>query len=328
MAKKPLVSIIIPAYNSEKYLEECIQSAIHQTWENTEIIIINDGSTDRTAMIAEKYINENILLINQTNTGASSARNVGIELAKGDYIQFLDADDILSSNKIESQVSALNGSKTKVACCPTIHFYEGTNYLKAIQSPKDEVFLYTTENPLQFLVNLWGGYRDDFYMVQTNAWLIPKEIIDRNRPWEVFYSPDDDGEYFCRILMTSNGIIYTDKCFNYYRKFKKNISLSNKNSYMALEGCYKSILCKKKTLNEYINQSEVRRAIANQLIPIAMQSYPKYPKLTKIIDKEIKQLNTPYYTPELGGKIINGTSRILGWKIARIIQSIYNLASN
>ncbi|HZX58320.1 MAG TPA: glycosyltransferase family A protein, partial [Mucilaginibacter sp.] len=106
---QPLVSIIIPVYNSEKHLAETISSALEQTWPNKEIIIVDDGSADNSLAIAKSFASENVKVFHQPNKGASAARNKGIQEAKGDYIQFLDADDLLMPNKIAAQVKQLAG---------------------------------------------------------------------------------------------------------------------------------------------------------------------------------------------------------------------------
>lgn len=89
------VSIIIPLYNNEKYIKECIESLISQTYENIEIIIVDDGSTDKSVEVCEKFKDERIRLIKQINFGAPSARNEGIKQSSGDFIMFLDSDDYL-----------------------------------------------------------------------------------------------------------------------------------------------------------------------------------------------------------------------------------------
>ena len=100
---KELVSIIIPIYNVEKYLTKCIESVINQTYKNLEIILVNDGSTDNSKEIIDKYslIDSRIKVINKKNGGLSEARNAGIEIAKGDYIGFLDSDDWIELNMYE-----------------------------------------------------------------------------------------------------------------------------------------------------------------------------------------------------------------------------------
>src|ERR1700748_3370934 len=104
---RPLVSIIIPVYNAQKYLAETINSALAQTWPNKEIIIVDDGSTDNSFQIAKNFENDKVRVYYQENRGAGAARNKGLREAKGNYIQFLDADDLISNNKAEEQINLL-----------------------------------------------------------------------------------------------------------------------------------------------------------------------------------------------------------------------------
>ena len=99
-----LVSILIPSYNAEEWIEETIQSALSQTWPRKEIIIVDDGSTDNSLRIAKEYESNSVKVISQENSGAAVARNKALEYAQGDYIQWLDADDLLAPDKIEKQL--------------------------------------------------------------------------------------------------------------------------------------------------------------------------------------------------------------------------------
>ena len=101
---KPLVSVIIPCYNAEKYIVETIQSVISQTYENLEIIVINDGSTDRSVELIQTIIDPRCKLISVENGGVSKARNIGIKASKGDFIAFLDADDLYQKTNIEEKI--------------------------------------------------------------------------------------------------------------------------------------------------------------------------------------------------------------------------------
>ena len=104
---KKLVSIIIPTYNTEKYIGNCIESVIKQTYHNLEVIIVNDGSEDNTLEIITKArLRDNrIVVINQENNGPSAARNAGLKICRGDYVFFLDSDDWLIPNCIEKLIS-------------------------------------------------------------------------------------------------------------------------------------------------------------------------------------------------------------------------------
>src|SRR5882724_4223522 len=96
----PLVSILIPAYNAERWIAETIRSALKQTWRNKEIIVVDDGSTDGTLAIARRFEPKGVRAVTQPNQGAEAARNTASSLSRGDYIQWLDADDLLSRDKV------------------------------------------------------------------------------------------------------------------------------------------------------------------------------------------------------------------------------------
>ena len=106
-SKTPLVSILIPLYNAEVYIAQTLDNCLAQTYPNIEIIVVDDGSTDGSLVIAQRYEAEhdNIKVLTQPNSGATRARNLAFEHAKGEYIQYLDADDLMSSNKIASQMA-------------------------------------------------------------------------------------------------------------------------------------------------------------------------------------------------------------------------------
>src|SRR6476646_4314158 len=109
----PLVSILMPAYNAEAFIADTLRSAIAQTWQNKEIIVVDDGSRDRTAEIAGQFASQGVRVVSQKNQGAATARNQAFELSKGDYIQWLDADDLLSPDKIASQIKLAQTGATR-----------------------------------------------------------------------------------------------------------------------------------------------------------------------------------------------------------------------
>jgi len=115
LTMKKKISVIIPNYNYARYLDQAIQSVLKQTYNNLELIVVNNGSTDDSLKVLEKYGNQ-ILLIDQANLGQSGARNSGLSLAKGELIAFLDADDFWEPNKLESQSQLVNDSTQLVYC--------------------------------------------------------------------------------------------------------------------------------------------------------------------------------------------------------------------
>ncbi|HEY1360223.1 MAG TPA: glycosyltransferase family A protein [Thermoleophilaceae bacterium] len=101
---KPLISVVIPAYNGETFLEQAIESVLAQTWQRTELVVVDDGSTDRSAEIAGSYP---VRLVRQENSGVAAARNRGVDEAEGELVSFLDQDDLLRPEKLERQLESL-----------------------------------------------------------------------------------------------------------------------------------------------------------------------------------------------------------------------------
>ena len=116
---QPLVSCILPVYNVEEYLYECIESIVNQTYKNIEILLIDDGSTDNSSNICEKWKKKDnrIVVIHKENGGASSARNFGLDIMKGDWINFIDSDDIIHSQYIQLLLQVVEKNNVLMACC-------------------------------------------------------------------------------------------------------------------------------------------------------------------------------------------------------------------
>jgi glycosyltransferase involved in cell wall biosynthesis len=108
------VSIIIPAYNAEKWIGETLESALAQTWSRKEVIVVDDGSRDNTLSVAQGLASAKVKVLRQDNAGASAARNRGLALAQGELIQFLDADDLLAPDKVARQMQTLAAHDSSV----------------------------------------------------------------------------------------------------------------------------------------------------------------------------------------------------------------------
>lgn len=157
-----LISIVVPVYNVKDYLGKCLNSLLSQTYENLEIIIVDDGSTDGSNMICDKYAKtfNQIKVIHKKNGGLSDARNVGIEKASGRYITFVDSDDVIESNMIEYLYGLTQKYNAEIGICDPVHCYSNENidFLEAI---KETIF--SSEEAIiemlyqkSFLVAAWG----------------------------------------------------------------------------------------------------------------------------------------------------------------------------
>lgn len=314
-----LVSIIIPVYNAAKYLDETLHSAFNQTWPNIEVILVDDGSTDNSLAIAESYLNRSIKIFKQQNKGASTARNLGLKHAKGSYIQFLDADDILSNDKIAEQMAVLNGTQDYVGLSGAVHFKGNVDF--SVKPGEDGWYSAGSENPADFLLKLYAsqhvmpGYGG---MIQTNSWLTPKKLIDEAGPWNEFKCPDDDGEYFCRVLLAGKGVKFSPKGVNYYRKYDVENSLSGQKSREASEAIVTSIDSKYKHLKARNNSPLLDPIFARHYWEHGVAAYPRYKSISLYCIKKATQLGHkgPKYQ---GGKISTFLSKVLGWRIVRIL---------
>ncbi|MBC7400086.1 MAG: glycosyltransferase family 2 protein [Mucilaginibacter sp.] len=316
---KPLVSIIIPVYNSAAFIEETIQSAIQQTWPNKEIILVDDGSTDDSLVIIKQYESAAVKVFTQENKGAAAARNKGLAEAKGHYIQFLDADDLISNTKMEEQVNLLINYPDYIGLCSTVHFFDGDDPHK--QPVLTEWYKDGSEDPIDFLIKLYsGGLIGPEYggMIQPNAWLTPRQLIDKAGPWNETLSVDDDGEFFCRIVLASQGVKFSKNGLNYYRKFNHQQSLSAKKNKKNMDSAVTAIDLKYKYLKAVTTDPIVNTIFARHYWWTGVLAYPQFKQLSANCIKKARQYG---YS---GEKYVGGTSghviaKILGWKIARLM---------
>lgn len=320
--EQPLVSIIIPVYNADRYIAQAIQSALNQTWPNKEIIVIDDGSTDQSLNIINCFAGNLVKVYTIINSGASAARNYGIKLSAGQYIQFLDADDLLSPDKIESQMVLIGHSSDYLGLCGTIHFQDGTDHLSYPLEP--EWVSAGTDNPADFLIKLYSEKIFGPYggMIQPNAWLTPKALIEKGGLWNEMRNPDDDGEFFCRMVLASKGIKYAHTGINYYRKFISVNSLSAQKHYDACNAMLQSNLLKAKHLLAATTDDRAKLAMARLFWENAFTFYPYHPDLFKKARDKARELGGSFKFLPYHHGLKRVISNILGWKSVRYIQFI------
>jgi glycosyltransferase involved in cell wall biosynthesis len=206
---KRLVSILIPAYNAGEWVAETLRSAIGQTWERKEIILVNDGSTDQTLSIARQFQSSNVLITSQDNQGAAATRNKAFSLAQGDFVQWLDADDLLAPDKIKQQMEVGERcTRSTLLSGSFARFLYRHARAKFIPTA-----LWETLSPTEWLFRKMAL---DLHM-QTGNWLVSRELTEGAGPWNTELLGDDDGEYFCRVLLQSEGVQFVPAAKAYYR---------------------------------------------------------------------------------------------------------------
>jgi len=232
MSTPELISILIPAYNAERWLPDTVRSALAQTWPRKEIIIVDDGSKDRTFDVGRSFESKSVKVITQPNMGAPIARNRALEAAQGSFIQWLDADDLLDPEKLTRQMRVAHelGDRRVLLSCPF-----GTFYYRPDKAEFVETSLWRDLTPVEYLLSRFN----DNVCFQTDAWLVSRELTEATGPWTDVGSPDDDGEYFCRMATKSRGVTFVRDARTYYRVGNFG-SLSRRASTVALNALFRS----------------------------------------------------------------------------------------
>jgi len=309
---KPLVSIIIPAFNMEHWIGETLRSAVSQTWPRKEIIIVDDGSTDRTAEVARQFASKEVKVISTENRGLSAAVNHALRMCQGDYIQELDSDDLLAADKIERQLTALRDtdSRRTLLSSPWAPFYYRTRCACLVPNS-----LWHDLSPVEWLLRKMN---ENLHM-QNATWLVSRELAEAAGPWDEDLQYDQDGEYFARVLLASEGTRFVPEGRVFYR-----VTGANRVSYIGNSNKKKNSLFQSMKLHIlYLRSLEesdrVRKACLTYLQNWYGAFYPERPDIVAEMHRLATELLGCLEEPRLQSKYAWMKS-IFGWKVAKFTQ--------
>jgi len=310
---KPLVSILIPAYNAQQWIGYTLRSAVAQTWIRKEIIVVDDGSTDETAEVARNFESKQVAVVHTDNQGAAAARNHALAISQGDYVQWLDADDLLAPKKIERQLAALREGESKriLLSGSWAYFYYRTRTAQFVPNS-----LWQDLPPVEWLTRKMS---ENLHM-QPGGWLVSRELGETAGPFDTSLSFDDDGEYFCRVLMASEGTRFVSDARVFYR-----VTPRGRVSYIGNSDKKKeSLLCSMKLHIRYLRSLEdserTRKASVTYLQNWYHHFYPDRPDLVEELQKMAGELNGHLEAPQLRWKYA-WMKPIFGWKTAKSAQT-------
>lgn len=318
-----LVSILIPAYNAEKFIRETMLSAINQTWPHKEIIVVDDGSNDSTFKIAKSLESSAVKVVSQNNTGVCGARNKALSLAQGDYIQWLDADDLLHPEKIARQLASSEVGRDSLTVLTSAfgRFFFRTEKAKFVPDS-----LWQDLDPVEWIM---ARFNDNVWMNPT-VWLISRRLTELAGPWDerLSRSGDDDGEYICRVVAASEGVKFVHDAQCFYRigtvgSLNWNMETTKKN----LEPLFLSLSLTVGYLIALENSEKTRKACTQHLQTWLPYFYPDQDVLVEKMNRrahdfggELKapKVSWKYYPFEkaLGPKICN--KLMINWRIAKL----------
>ncbi|MCB9188178.1 MAG: glycosyltransferase family 2 protein [Flavobacteriales bacterium] len=286
-----LVSVIIPAYNAEKYLERTVQSVLDQTYPHLEIIVIDDGSTDSTKNLFEGFELQGVKCISQENKGASAARNNGIRIAQGEYIQFLDADDLIHPDKITEQVELMKNRESDLSFTFWGEFSDSLDDLKPFKYEHKDFF----EN-IETGLDIMRSFGMNNWIVLVHAWLVRKDLIQLAGEWNESISNNDDGEFFSRVLFHAKHISILRSQMAYYRK-EGGESLSILNSEKKIISAIKSWDLIHELVLKTNDMSLLAYPKKGYYANYVMTKHP-FPEFAKKFGKKFDDLKVPFFLTE------------------------------
>ena len=202
-----LVSFIIPTYNYSAFVRDAVESALLQTYKPVEVIVVDDGSTDDTKEVLSDYIDTGeIKYLYQNNKGLAGARNRGLAEAKGEYIVFLDSDDVVDEKKLEIQVKCLEENPLYSFCFSDFRFFEGEDFLNG--TPPS--FKYPVEMTFRDLVS--GKF------LPVHTLLMRRDVLDRIGYFDESLRVCEDSDLWIRAFMAGMRFLYVDQVLAYYRR--------------------------------------------------------------------------------------------------------------
>lgn len=284
MENQPLVSIIIPTYNRAHLIGETLDSVLAQTYQNWECIVVDDGSSDITDEVVGSYVKKDSRFKyyhrpDEHLPGGNGARNYGFKMSKGEYVNWLDSDDLFAKDKIEKQLQTLHGNSESISTCAWGRFSDKNNFtLKKLEIFKDYI------NASDIFSNY--GHKGFF---PNMVFLCHKNIFNKSGLWDENLIINQDGEFFCRVILNSKSIYYAKDTYVLYRQ-----DSSTKTSYFSSIEKAKASIDSWKIIEEHLLKKNLysQLYIENAKLYIYRKLLKSYPDLIKF-NKEYfkKQIN-------------------------------------
>ena len=323
------ISVIIPVYNSTRYLAACVDSIRNQSYGSIEIILVDDGSTDGSDEVCNRFAEEDerILVIHQKNSGTSSARNTGLRVASGEYVMFMDNDDYWNDSFcLEKIVKQLNESNADVLMFSTIEYWQNEEkYIYPSETGnRREVFGKSKEQALRYLIGNGLLYRAVWSKV------IKKKLIEKNNLFFLQGIRNEDSEWTGKMLLCAENYDWFEQPFYIYRKGHEGAQTSKPNTY-------RTVLDLKEILVKYIGIAKKNESIWSHEFREVYLSYFAYlftvwmaqaemlhqPEIQKDKKEMKKYVEVLKYDLDPSVKIVKKVYMICGYRITAKLLKVY-----
>jgi glycosyltransferase involved in cell wall biosynthesis len=301
----------MPCYNAARYVAAAVESALSQTWQDRELIVVDDGSTDGSGEILDRFVARGVKVIHQQNRGQCAAANRALAEASGAYIKFFDADDLMSPNMLELQMAKLAGDTSAVASAEWGRFY-GDDIGTFKLNPES---VWRDMDAREWLVQAW---RNGMPMMQCALWLIPRPLLERSGGWDERLSLINDFEFFARVLCHASDVRFTKDARLFYRSGLSG-SLSGARRRSHVESDFLSRMEGTGHVLARRHDAAARLSCANMLQGFVYTYYPQHSDLVARMVARVRELGGADLPPR-GTPGFELLRPFVGWKLARRVE--------
>ena len=310
---RPLVSVIVPVYNAERYIQECLNSILLQTLDSFEVIVVDDGSSDNSRQIIESFRSTKVRYLFQNNAGQSAAINKGVSVSSGTFLKIVDADDWINPDHLANQLRAIEGRKDAVACCQWGYFREDVEKIAVRKEATNRDYL----SPLEWLVD---SLTLDEGMMGGWLWLIHRELWDKVSGYDERLGLQNDFYFSIALLLAANEVRFSNGAVYGYRK-GVTTSISCVPGRRSMESAFLGNMLGIDLLLKHEPSERIKRIAADRLQSWLYRFYPEFPDLAIETENKISQLGGSKVAMN-GGMLSRLLLPILGWKRVRRLQSL------
>ena len=305
-----MLSILMPAFNAEKYLPDTLKSLLEENKDDFEIVICDDGSTDGTAKIAQIFASRDprVRYIRQPNKGASAARNAAFLASHGRWIIYIDADDIMLPGSIRAMMTTARSQPNEIVFCRWCKISSDAD----IRTPASTLLMRDMAG--------WEWLEQAFsfdYPTYPGCFLLPRELIERAGGWNEQLSFQDDMEFYARLISQTNSMRYCSGALFCYRQGVIG-SLSNTGGRRSSESQWEATRLAVRYLLNTKDTPQTRSAAVRQLMLVSYAQYIAAPDISKNAEDFARKLAAgPLWEPPLpGGPMRLALQIVFGWKFA------------